>query len=303
MLGYKILAYYPNLAEFTLLLLSSYGLFAASWWLFQKVASARATIPIWTASLIAFLAFTTFLGVTVTLWQTADEQWVAAMAVYEVEHEAAIVAGELLPQKPAPRTLMLMLYAAALWLIPAIYYSRQLAHAFSTRAVQSIAAIEQTEDVAGIPFKQARDLALNGDIDGAIARYRGYTERAKEARFEAAQLLETEGRYRDALDFYIEIGDRHRDDVRAWAEAMFRRAKLIESIFDDHDGARMLYERILDRASQTTFATLASTQLSRVPTSQDKLLDKLDAGFRYESPESEEVIRHIPPATGEFQGT
>ncbi len=297
------MAYYPDSAEFALLLLSSYGLFVASWWLFQRVTFARATVPIWTAALIAFLAFTTFLGVTVTLWQTADEQWVAAMAEYEIAHEAAATAGNSLPIKPAPRTLMLMLYAAALWFIPAIYYARQLVLAFSTRTIQSIAAIEQTEDEIGNPFKQARDLALHGDIDGAIARYRTYTERTKEARFEAAQLLEAEGRYRDALDFYIEIGDRHRDDIRAWAEAMFRRAKLLDSVFGDGDGARMLYERILDRASYTEFATLASTQLSRTHTTQDKLLDKLDAGFKYDRPDREEVIRHIPPSAGEFQGT
>jgi len=303
MLGYRVLAYYPSSAEFALLLLSSYGLFAASWWLFQKVSVARATVPIWTAALIAFLAFSTFLAVTVTLWQTADEQWVAAMAEYDVEHKAAAAAGEALPTKPAPRTLMLMLYAAGLWFIPAIYYARQLVLAFSTRAVQSIAAIEQTEDEIGAPFRQARELAIHGDIDGAIERYRGYTERTKEARFEAAQLLETEGRYREALDFYIEIGDRHRDDIRAWGEAMFRRAKLIDSVFGDNDGARMLYERILDRASHTEFATLASTQLSRVHTNQDQLLEKLDAGFQYDAPKAEEIIRHIPPASGEFQGT
>ncbi len=302
-MGSKILAYYPDSAELALLLLSSYGLFAASWWLFQKVSVARATVPIWTASLIAFLAFTTFLGVTVTLWQTADEQWVAAMAEYENAYAAAASAGESLPEKPAPRTLMLMLYAAGLWFIPGVYYARQLVLAFSTRTIQTIAAIEQTEDETGTPFKQARDLAMRGDIDGAIARYRGYTERAKEARFEAAQLLEAEGRYRDALDFYIEIGDRHRDDIRAWAEAMFRRAKLLDSVFGDGDGARMLYERILDRASHTEFATLASTQLSRTHTTRDKLLDKLDAGFQYDRPEREEVIRHIPPTAGELQGT
>ena len=302
-MGSQILAYYPDAAEFALLLLSSYGLFAASWWLFQRVSVARATVPIWTASLVAFLAFSTFLGVTVTLWQNADEQYVAAMAEYGIAYDAAATAGEALPAKPAPRTLMLMMYAAALWFIPAVYYARQLVLAFSTRTVQSIAAIELTEDEIGSPFKQARDLALNGDIDGAVARYRGYTERTKEARFEAAQLLEAEGRYRDALDLYIEIGDRHRDDIRAWGEAMFRRAKLIDSVFGDGDGARMLYERILDRASHTEFATLASTQLSRTHTSQDKLLDKLDAGFQYDRPEPEHVVSHISPHAGEFQGT
>jgi tetratricopeptide (TPR) repeat protein len=297
------LAYYPNFAEFALLILSSYGLFAASWWLFQRVSNSRAVVPVWTAALVAFLAFTTFLGVTVTLWQNADEAFAQAMVQYEADYQAAIAGSEPLPQKPVSRTLMLMLYSAALWFFPAIYYARQLVIAFSTRAVQSIAAIEQTEDERGVPFKHARALAMAGDIDGAIARYRGYSENAKEARFEAAQLLESEGRYRDAIDFYIEIGDRYREDIRAWAEAMFRRAKLIESIFGDADGARMLYERILDRAAATEFATLAATQLSRTQTPHEKLLDKLEAGFDYRNAKPEEVITHLPPGAGELQGT
>jgi tetratricopeptide (TPR) repeat protein len=191
---------------------------------------------------------------------------------------------------------MLMLYAAAFWFIPAVYYARQLVSAFSTRTIQELAAVEQTEDEIGSPFKVARDMALRGDIDGAVARYRAYAERAKEARFEAAQLLESEGRYRDALDLYIEITDRFRDDIRAWGEAIFRRAKLLEGIFDDIDGARLLYKRILDRAPETEFATLASTQLGRLQQAPGALLKALDAGFQYEGNGAEPAVSHISPA-------
>jgi tetratricopeptide (TPR) repeat protein len=292
--------YYPEPAEFLLLLFASFGLLGGAAWLFSRVTEARASLPVWIALLVSGVAFVSFLGVTVMLWQDAHGEWTAATAEYEAARAVAIESGAAMPEKPAARTLTLMLYAAAFWFVPATYYARQLSYAFSTRTVESIAALEQTENDSNMPFRHARILAMNGNIDGAIARYRAYTDGGREAKFEAAQLLESEGRFREALDFYIEIGDRYRKDARTWGEAMFRRARMLDTVYDDMDGARNLYERILDRAPETEFATLASTQLARLRPEPSTLLKKLDAGFEYDKP-SERVISHIPRG-GEFQG-
>ena len=147
----------------------------------------------------------------------------------------------------------------------AFYYGRIIAVSFSNRVIDQISPFNMRIEEPS-EFAEARKLALRGDVDGAVKRYRAYLDNTDAALFEAARLLKSEDRYAEAAALFLEISERFFGKKLVWAEATFHLAKLRESHLHQAKDAMNLLGQILDRASDTRFGQLAQTELTRMQT-------------------------------------
>ena len=144
---------------------------------------------------------------------------------------------------------------------PAFYYGRILVVSCANRAIDQISPFNMRIEEPS-EFAEARKLALRGDVDGAVKRYRAYLDNTDVALFEAARLLKSQ----DRLALFLEISERFFGKKLVWAEATFHLAKLRESHLHQAKDAMGLLEIILDRASDTRYGQLAQTELTRMQT-------------------------------------
>lgn len=148
---------------------------------------------------------------------------------------------------------------------PAFYFGRIIAVSFSNRVIDQISPFNMRIEEPS-EFAEARKLALRGDVDGAVKRYRAYLDNTDTALFEAARLLKSADRYAEAAALFLEISERFFGKKLVWAEATYHLAKLRESHLHQAKDAMGLLNKILERASDTRFGQLAQTELSRMQT-------------------------------------
>lgn len=172
---------------------------------------------------------------------------------------------------PQPDRRFTILYWCLLfWIIPLGYFTSILVNSLAVRSIDRIGPFSAHIDEPS-EFAAARKLALRGDIDGAVAMYRSYTDDPSDALFEAARLLRSVDRFAEAAALFQEIATRFYGKKRVWAEAVYQVAKLQEAHLNAPDAAMANYRELLDRAPETRFGEMAMTDLSRMQVFQQDL--------------------------------
>lgn len=173
---------------------------------------------------------------------------------------------------PVDPRLRLTLWGFFMWLLPMGYYISLFRQSFASYAVDHIGplsgAIEDPSE-----FADARRMALRGDVNGAVAKYRAYDHNKHEALFEAARLLKSEDRFDEAAAMFEEIMKNTPGNRRVWAEACYQLAKLHEVGTRNDAEAKRLLRLLLQRAPETRYGELASADLARLQTVEDILDD------------------------------
>ncbi len=165
----------------------------------------------------------------------------------------------------AYRKLTVVLYSLVIGVIPGAYFSYSFLSAMALRSVRRITWLDTS--LPGVDeFLQARELAAQGDIDGAVAMYENYPEKQGHALFAAAHLLEMNGRFQEAAEMFQKCAEISGEQLRPWSEALFRWARLCEVNLDRIDKSIELYEQLVERAPSTELGRLASTKLVRLRT-------------------------------------
>jgi Na+-transporting methylmalonyl-CoA/oxaloacetate decarboxylase gamma subunit len=108
---------------------------------------------------------------------------------------------------PDSRYFGLLLWCMIAFVFPLFYYGLIIVNSFASRVIDRVSPFgmqihEPSE------FAEARKLALRGDVDGAVKRYRSYLENTEDALFEAARLLKAEDRFAEAAALFQEISER-----------------------------------------------------------------------------------------------
>lgn len=221
--------------EFLILIGVAAVLAGAGWVLFRTWYERDKIPPLSVIFLAAIVALAVYLAVGIPMWVRAD----------------------------AYRKLTVMLYGLVIWGIPGGYFSYSFLSALAARSVRRITWLDT--DLPGIDdFLQAKELAAQGDIDGAVQMYKNYPEKKSHALFAAAHLLEMNGRYREAADMFQKCAEVSGEHLRPWSEAIFRWAKLCEVNLDRLEKSVELYQLVVDRAPQSELGRLASTKLVRL---------------------------------------
>lgn len=162
-----------------------------------------------------------------------------------------------------PRKISILVWCFIFLAPQAFYFGRIIAVSFSNRVIDQISPFNMRIEEPS-EFAEARKLALRGDVDGAVKRYRAYLENTDVALFEAARLLKSADRYAEAAALFLEISERFFGKKQVWAEATYNLAKLRESHLHQAKDAMALLGQILDRASDSRFGQLAQTELVRM---------------------------------------
>ncbi len=221
--------------EFVILLGVAAALAAAGYALFRNWSERDKIPPLWVIVAATLVALALYLLVGVPLWVRAD----------------------------AYRKLTVMLYGLVIWAIPGAYFSYSFLSALAARSVKRITWLETS--LPGVEdFLQAKELASQGDIDGAVALYKNYPEKKSHALFAAAHLLEMNGRYSEAAETFQKCAEVSGGQLRPWSEAVFRWAKLCEVNLDRLDKSIELYELLVQRVPSSELGRLASTKLVRL---------------------------------------
>ena len=228
-------SYYPKFWEGMILLLTSLELVAAGSIIKRHWTRNNEPLPIALAVLLWLLMATLYFTVAAAFYQTTAPH----------------------------RTFTVLMYCLLFWVLPVGYFTRTLVHAVAMQTVDRIGPFSaRIEDPS--EFAAARKLALRGDIDGAVARYREYGDNHATALFEAARLLKSEDRFEDAAKLYQEVAELYCGRRRVWAEATHNLAKLYETALNNRAVATELHRKILDRAPDTRFGHLAGADLGRL---------------------------------------
>jgi tetratricopeptide (TPR) repeat protein len=209
--------------------------------------------PLWVIFLAAVVALGVYLAVGIPFWVRAD----------------------------AYRKLTVMLYGLIIWAIPGGYFSYSFLSALAARSVRRLTWLD-TELPGVDEFLRAKELASEGDIDGAVQMYKNYPQKRSHALFAAAHLLEMNGRYREAADMFQKCAEASGEHLRPWSEAIFRWAKLCEVNLDRLEKSVELYQLVVDRAPESELGRLASTKLLRLRKELGQL--PKDQSVSYEEP-------------------
>ena len=270
--------YYPSPLEFLILLLMVVELIACGYLAKRYYERRGENLPPTVALFLWGLMVGSFCFVLFVFYLSAPEPVYIEDPFLRAETPA-----------PVDPRLRLLLWSFFLWLIPMGYYINLLRQSFSTYSVDHIGplsgAIEDPSE-----FADARRMALRGDVNGAVAKYRGYGHNKTEALFEAARLLKSEDRFDEAAAMFDEIMRNNPGNRRAWAEACYQLAKLHEVAYADFKEAKRLLRALLQRAPETRFGELASMDLAR--------LQRMDDGV-----EEEEHGEVSPPQDDPFFDT
>jgi hypothetical protein len=235
-------SYYPHLWELVILLLTMTELLLAGTIARRQWTSQNEVMPVPVAVLL----------------------WVLMMGLY-----GCTTLSFMLTTEPE-RKFTLLVYCLGFCIPPLLYFTRLVADSVAVRTTDRLspfgAQIDDPSEFAG-----ARKLAIRGDIDGAVAMYRGYTDNKAAALFEAARLLKSRERLPEAIALYEEVAEHFYGRRRVWAEAMYNIGKIREVNFNDPETAMAIYHQILERTAESRHGQLAGADLSR--------LQVLDKGF------------------------
>lgn len=256
--------YYPSPLEFTILILMVGELLAIGYLAKRYWERRGETIPPTVAIVLWGVMVGTFATVLFIFYLATPEP---------VYIDDPFVRADT-PMPVDPR-LRLTLWGFFMWLLPMGYYINLFRQSFSSYAVDHIGplsgAIEDPSE-----FADARRLALRGDVNGAVAKYRAYDHNKSEALFEAARLLKSEDRFEEAAGMFEEIMKNSPGNRRVWAEACYQLAKLHEVGWKNDAEAKRLLRLLLQRAPETRYGELASSDLARLQTVEDILDDGED---------------------------
>ncbi|MBI2432491.1 MAG: tetratricopeptide repeat protein [Candidatus Hydrogenedentes bacterium] len=235
--------YYLRFWEGMVLLLASAELIVAGVIIKRHWGRNNEPLPIWLATLMWIGMAALYITMACVFYQTTGRN--------------------LLPEDAVHQKFRILMYCILFFLVPFGYFTNVLRHAWAWNIVDHIGPFSaQIADPS--EFAAARKLALRGDIDGAVARYREYHDNEANALFEAARLLKSEDRFQDAARLYDEVAERFYGRRRVWAEALYHLAKLHEVTLNDGAKAVELYRKILDRAPESRFGQLAGADLARM---------------------------------------
>lgn len=175
----------------------------------------------------------------------------------------AVVVRMFYTRTPEDQKISILVWCFIFLVPTAFYYGRIIAVSFANRVIDQISPfnlrIEEPSE-----FAEARKMAIRGDVDGAVRRYRAYLENTDAALFEAARLLKSEDRFAEAAALFLEISERFYGKKLVWSEATYHLAKLRESHLHQTRESMGLLQKIVERAPDTRFGQLAQTELIRM---------------------------------------
>ena len=227
--------YYPKLLEFANLVAIAATLCLLNYFIREQWTRRQNAVP--------------FL-VAVLLWVGACAVCLfVATAYYHAVHDV--------------RKLPVLMWCLLFLMVPVFYYSYSVIDSLAVRSIDRIGPFSaKIEDPS--EFSQARRMALRGDIDGAVQRYRKYQDNQAPALFEAARLLKSADRFVEAGLLLEEVAERFRDDLSVWSEAMYQLAKLHEVNLGDRPAALSLLNTLINRAPMARFGQLAASDIARL---------------------------------------
>lgn len=229
------MTYYPKVLEFLNLAAIAVTLCLINFYIRERWTRQQNAIPVPLAALMWIAACGVCLFVSTAYYQTV----------------------------PDMRKLPVLMWCLLFLMVPVFYYSYSVIDSLAIRSIDRIGPFSaRIEDPS--EFSQARRMALRGDIDGAVQRYRQYRENEAAALFEAARLLKSVDRFVEAALLLEEIATRFKSDRDTWAEAIYLLAKTNEISLNDHAAAMALLRQIIQQAPATRYGRLAATDVSRL---------------------------------------
>lgn len=187
----------------------------------------------------------------------AGALWIGACAV------CLTVAIAFYDTTPDARKFPILMWSMLILAVPVAYYGYSFVDSFAVRSIDTIspfnAKIEEPSE-----FAQARRMALRGDIDGAVERYRQYHENQAIALFEAARLLKSVDRFVEAVRLMEEVRRDFANDEAVWAEATYQLAKTYETNLAERAPAIALLRELAQRAPGTRWGQLAGSDIGRL---------------------------------------
>jgi tetratricopeptide (TPR) repeat protein len=133
-------------------------------------------------------------------------------------------------------------------------------------------------------FEEARALASEGDIDGAVARYKLYTARRSFALLAAAKLLDESGRVREAIELYLEVVSRPEDNRAAWSRGVYELALLYRNDFDNKVDAALLISQLISETPDSEYAIMGKALLAELDPEGLGLVNVLEAAGEADGP-------------------
>ncbi len=246
----------PSPGEFAILVLYTGALVLAgklfkSWW-----TRDNETVPIPVALGMGISMIFMFLLLIVAFYNRSISSQEIIKVVMEDGREMNAIT-------PDSRYFGLLLWCMIAFVFPLFYYGLIIVNSFASRVIDRVSPFgmqihEPSE------FAEARKLALRGDVDGAVKRYRAYLENTEDALFEAARLLKSEDRFAEAAALFQEISERFYGKKLIWAEATYHLAKLRERHLHQASKATTLFEQVIERTPDSRFGQLAQTELARM---------------------------------------
>lgn len=236
------------------------------------------TPPLWAVVSIAALAMLAYVGVVRYLWVETSETVVWGS-------ERTPPSAENIPQPRIEEEysysrdlVVVLMFAIGFWTIPVAYYSHVFLTCLGARTVDRLTWLGVSTGGSD-EFAEARELAVLGDIEGAVDKYRSYNRRRPYALFAASLLLEADGQYERAAKNLQEAIAECNHDPALWPKATFRLAKIYEKNIEDIAAATALLQSIVSEIPDSDHGEMARTALAKLRPGGDSLLEQLDATY------------------------
>ena len=302
--------FYPSIAELGMLTLASAGVCLVGALLFWIWSLEYGHTPVWFTLAVGVIGLSLYVSVIVSMWSKAHREFdLATMIPIERtsaynppelglsggEEAAAATLNAEPTHTPPPRHFMIALCGFILAFPPLIYFTRVFIAALAAAPVDAIFYMTD-RPLDRSMFREAERLALAGDIDAAVMKYRSYTDHRVEALLAAARLLVADGRYKESADLYREIRAGYEGFPQHWSEATFALAQLNEKQFDDPDTAMVLLSELVARQPEAEFGHLAWVNLKRLKGENTDILEDLDKSFESSDSPRERPRKSAPVA-------
>jgi tetratricopeptide (TPR) repeat protein len=249
-------AYYPRLWEFGAMAVYAGAILWLGWLVRSRWNRMGEVLPIPVALMLWAVMFALYAIMPFTFYLAMAPPPVPDYDLYDpklLEAYAPVV----------DRRLTLLYWCLIFWIGPVAYATTTVVNSLAARTIDRIGPFSAHIDDPS-EFAAARKLALRGDINGAVAMYRSYTDDPANALFEAARLLRSVDRFAEAASLFEEITTRFYGKLKIWAEAIYQLGKLQETVLGQADAARKSYKTLIDRAPDTRFGQLAMADLARL---------------------------------------
>lgn len=267
-----------------ILVVADAGLCGSGMWIFNRWFRRDDTPPVGLVLVLWFLVFVVYLGLTRALWMWTSDASIAESLLGDPAQLAPEQVYVNRNDPGAPSLLTVLLFCVVFWSVPVIYYSNVLFRSIQARGIDprtwlgiSIPHTEIFPDAED--FNEARELALAGDIDGAVRRYKSYAVKREQALLAAAGLLEAAGRFDEAATTLRQLVAIAIDNVPIWTKAQYRLAKILDKHLNKTAEAVTILNQVAVRAPDSEHGRLAMSYLHRIAPESDTLLDMLDAAY------------------------